>query len=645
MLTSVIKTKNDNFLLETISSSTRIIRKNTETFPKQYLVATFASTKMIDVKDDDQSDKPNNSPSVANPSVEEFDLASGTRSRDSEALALDGETEREGTIEDMNADKAGISESEFKRVPQVKVANKSNASLTGGEAENSENSPLDGSATVGTNSITAKDDEASLVHANSNSIHSDMDNRVHANSSHSDMDTSVSVAASYSADNEFPALHLISRRRGQKQHTIPENTVRVQWSPVGSDSEEPPPDFRKFPNSPFNSDHQWDNTFGMFPTSFDSNNENSGYGSMGSSGNSESETKRFTNMITEQSQESDNELCLSNHSSARISPRSTSSAGSFDVSSSERTPILSNHAPRRSSLNKSPGSIKTIDEENVIGVKEELKVALLKSPSRNALTAPSIPRPEPLHKLLERQKSISFMVGDLRGKKQPTSFRDVLFAIVYILQLLVIICLGLSFGPDAFGLGEEEDAFSIQEQAGIHFAYVDVLMIIFFSGILSIVFSAFAFMFMAVFAKQWIKMALRLAATLSIVLTLVGLIQAAQNFVPVLGLFATALTIAYAFMVWDEIPFVSANLYTALVACRSAFAIIGIAIVTQICALVWIAIYFLTSIGLYNHFQEDSDLDLKWHIWAYIGLGLSFNWTIQTMMVSDTLMHFLTRIV
>ena len=237
------------------------------------------------------------------------------------------------------------------------------------------------------------------------------------------------------------------------------------------------------------------------------------------------------------------------------------------------------------------------------------------------------------------------MVGDLRGKKQPTSFRDVLFAIVYILQLLVIICLGLSFGPDAFGLGEEEDAFSIQEQAGIHFAYVDVLMIIFFSGILSIVFSAFAFMFMAVFAKQWIKMALRLAATLSIVLTLVGLIQAAQNFVPVLGLFATALTIAYAFMVWDEIPFVSANLYTALVACRSAFAIIGIAIVTQICALVWIAIYFLTSIGLYNHFQEDSDLDLKWHIWAYIGLGLSFNWTIQTMMVSDTLMHFLTRIV
>ncbi len=489
-------------------------------------------------------------------------------------------------------------------------------------------------------------------------------------SSQSDMDSSVSMATSYSADNEMPSLRGASiRTRGQLQHTIPEDAAREQWSPgsnlspteaASREFDDPPPDVRNFPTSPFSANHKWDNSFGIFPTSFDSSYHDSSnhdtnhsslwrsYGSMSSSGHSDHDVKSPTAHRIK----SDQIQCtVSDDSSAPLSPRSESSAESGskqsydfnDLSSSERTPILSNHGPRNLDFTPKSGvSIETINEEDDIGVKEELKIALLRSPTRKVLTTPSRSRPEPLHKLLIRQRSVASRVDGIRGKKQPTLCRDVLFAIVYMLQLVIVICLGLRFGPGAFGLYVDVNQdrtstalYTIQQAPGIHFAYVDVLMIIWLSGIVAIVVSAMAFMFMAVFAKQWIPMALRMATTLSIVVTLFGLIQTPQNFVPVLGLVAIAITIAYAFMVWDEIPFVSANLNTALVACRSASGIINIAIAMQLFALVWIIIYFLTGIGLYNHFQEHEDaLQLKWQIWTYIGLALSFNWTIQAMMVS-----------
>jgi hypothetical protein len=144
---------------------------------------------------------------------------------------------------------------------------------------------------------------------------------------------------------------------------------------------------------------------------------------------------------------------------------------------------------------------------------------------------------------------------------------------------------------------------------------------------------------MTVFTKYLVHMALVLAVLLSMIWTVVGLVNSPQNFVPLTGLFALGISVAYMFTVWDKIPFVSANLFTALMATRSTFAILGLMGVMQIFALLWIIIYFFTIIGVYSCFQDTHSIETKWRVATYIGLGVSFHWTIQALIVSDFI-HF-----
>ena len=497
-------------------------------------------------------------------------------------------------------------------------------------------------------------------------------------SSQSDIDPG---SASYSADNESSSMKKGSRRRSQGQQKIPENSIKESFSPRSSS--ESPPELRTFPAHPFSQDREWNANSEHFPSSYDSNHGASdnfsayqqAYGALNST-SWNVDTNSFSQLTSEKSDgitsasplastlasaSTSTSTSANNHnnffsmpSSPPQSPHSISKSDddNYDCSSSERTPILSNYTRSGADyeyMSPPPKSFQTIDEENCLVVKDELWSGGLKSPARKSQKSLMSPRPESLFKVMKRQKSISMMMGNLKGKKQPTSCRDVGFAIAYIIQLLIIICLGLRFGPEAFGLGEEDDVYALDRKVGIHFAYADVLIIAFVSGLVSIGISAVTFTFMAIFTDQWIKMALRLATFLSFLLTATGLVQSPLTCVPLMGLLTIGLTIAYAFIVWDEIPFVSANLYTALTACRSTIAILGIAIVVQVFALVWIVIYFFTCIGVHNYFQENDDVDIKWRIWAFIGLGLSFNWTIQAMMVSSCsqesfCFHFLSLI-
>lgn len=357
-----------------------------------------------------------------------------------------------------------------------------------------------------------------------------------------------------------------------------------------------------------------------------------------------------------------------------------------DVSSSERTPILSNHAGSSTheyfSLNSSfsteekrPLNSHNNDGNNRLDRLTGIKGLEYPSDSiPKSSLAEHQPRKPPKKKkgaggdkgskrntttsrdkefiptLMRRQKSISEKVLDHKGRRQPTLFRDVTFAILYLGQLITVICIGLRFGPGAFEQDDQKQIVVSIDQFGmpvketsvsgkdIELCYMNTLLMTLLTGVSAIGLSLAVMSFMAVFTKHLVHMALFLAISLSIIWTVVGLIRSQdQSFVPLTGIFALGASVVYTFMVWEKIPFVYANLFTALAAIRNTFVIAGLAVVMQIVALFWIMFYFFTIIGTYDFFQGDDAVgrihhNMKsWDIAAYAGLGISFYWTIQAL--------------
>ncbi len=312
---------------------------------------------------------------------------------------------------------------------------------------------------------------------------------------------------------------------------------------------------------------------------------------------------------------------------------------------SEQTPILSNNTYTKQQKTqeafRSPPLVSFVQNATMVALtppsSEENNVLLL-SPARRNLLPKSNSRPEPLNKIISRQKSIGIMVDQHVGQKQPTQCRDAIFAFVYITQVLIVICLGLRFGPIAFqsnGVSEEEDSSSGSDWShDVQFTYVNVLLIILTAGFVSMVLSVIILGLMAIFTKHMVHLALMQCLLLSLVWTVVGLIRSPHTFVPVTGLFAFGLSLAYIFTVWDKIPFVSANLFTALEATRSTFAILGLTGVVQILVLVWILVYFFTSIGIYDYYLDNPGTSTKLQILSFVGIAISFHWTISCMVVS-----------
>jgi hypothetical protein len=244
-------------------------------------------------------------------------------------------------------------------------------------------------------------------------------------------------------------------------------------------------------------------------------------------------------------------------------------------------------------------------------------------------------RPESAKRALRRQICVSEQIEQERGVKQAASCRDMVYGLSFIVQLIVIVFLGMSYGPDAFSKFTGQDSISsLRTQAGIHFAYANVLVITWCCGTIAIVVSVLSFLFMSVYTSLLIPIGLCLSITVPLIWSVIGFIDSPQNFESVIGLFIFAIAVAHCFIVWDKIPVATANLYTALFAARKTRSILVLAIVVQVVALTWIILYFLLCIGLYDSFLDNKDISQFWKLLSYLSLGVSFFWTIETLMVS-----------
>jgi hypothetical protein len=95
------------------------------------------------------------------------------------------------------------------------------------------------------------------------------------------------------------------------------------------------------------------------------------------------------------------------------------------------------------------------------------------------------------------------------------------------------------------------------------------------------------------------------------------------------------LTVGYMFVVWDRIPFASANLTTALTGVRDNLGLVCIAFECQFLALVCSIYYSFTFVGLHNvMYNGGLEMSDKLKFLVDVLLLVSYYWTYQVLRVS-----------
>mmetsp|Transcript_12144 Transcript_12144/g.33656 ORF Transcript_12144/g.33656 Transcript_12144/m.33656 type:complete len:839 (-) Transcript_12144:72-2588(-) len=225
-----------------------------------------------------------------------------------------------------------------------------------------------------------------------------------------------------------------------------------------------------------------------------------------------------------------------------------------------------------------------------------------------------------------RQQSAQLYMESIKGQDQPVMCRDVVFLLIFVFHLLGMAFLFTTYSPEAFAYHDPvEDSVTIY--------YKNLLLVACFTGVFGITLSTLLLGIMSFFARKFVQIALMVVIGLSFIWGTVGIGLSPKNIVPITGIIALALSVAYAIIVWDRIPFAAANLVTALSAIRAFPGTILVALFFQLLGCAWCIYYGVIVIGVYDSIQDGRIvLSTRWTIFAYVTLAVSFYWTYQVLL-------------
>lgn len=227
-----------------------------------------------------------------------------------------------------------------------------------------------------------------------------------------------------------------------------------------------------------------------------------------------------------------------------------------------------------------------------------------------------------------RQQSVQLFMQEVKGVEQPPACRDVIWLLIFVFHLFGMVLLSNMYSYDA--LQEHDDVNGSEVTVYYH----NLLIIAGCSGVFAMIVSTTLLGVMAFFARNFLQVALVVAIALSFVWGTLGIGLSPQNLVPVTGIVALALSVAYAIVVWDRLPFSTANLLTALTAIQTYPGTVVMTLVSQFLGLAWSIYYAVICIGVYDAIQEGRiAVSERFAIVIYILLGISYCWTIQVILV------------
>lgn len=272
-------------------------------------------------------------------------------------------------------------------------------------------------------------------------------------------------------------------------------------------------------------------------------------------------------------------------------------------------------------------------------------------------------------------------VHEVRGKVQDLKCRDTSWAVLFVIQLLLVAFAAFRFGSGvvlsyhktntfAKGLGviqitdtaqgvdstaftdvddvlEQLEQFDKTDDVPESLAtslftidYQNVLNLCGITGFYACVLSVLTVGFMLIIAKSLIQTVLVFSIVLSLAWGLIGASIPVHHFtIPIMGFIAFFVTVGYTIMVWDRIPFAATNLNTTLCALRSTADITIVGLGMLILAFAWCILWSTAFIGIVDTINtrdcggiDDDDSYCTTqathsHIMLYILLVTSFFWT------------------
>lgn len=212
-----------------------------------------------------------------------------------------------------------------------------------------------------------------------------------------------------------------------------------------------------------------------------------------------------------------------------------------------------------------------------------------------------------------------------RGEKQPVAFRDWPFAILFLLQFLTVVSVGIAF-------------FQPEHLDLIHFISLDncISCKILFIFILSIVYTSFALVLLKKWGKQLISLSIwfsvAVATILSILFSLIGLWYMTLPFA--LSAFFGTL---YAMSVTNRIPFAAANLHAAVQVLNTNKGVWFVQLFMMTIGVGWSLFWLIGLVGVLEvqvECSDDNSCSLDWNhdkSWIFFPFILSLFFTQQVL--------------
>ena len=235
--------------------------------------------------------------------------------------------------------------------------------------------------------------------------------------------------------------------------------------------------------------------------------------------------------------------------------------------------------------------------------------------------------------LVEQQVAVE----NAKGEDQPASCRDVFFVILFLCQLAAVIYAGITYGPSAMFVNHinEDPAVQEQEDREQHILWVNYNYIIRFAalcGVFAGALSVLALGLLVRVAENVIKYSLVVSIGVAFLWGTIGVGISPQSLVPLTGVLSLTFIAAYTFLVWDRIPFATANVHTALLGVSANKGLVAIAGFVLAITYLWCIWTAFALIGMYDLMKTDPSSPIT--TGYFVAMMISFYWTYQVLKVS-----------
>jgi hypothetical protein len=250
--------------------------------------------------------------------------------------------------------------------------------------------------------------------------------------------------------------------------------------------------------------------------------------------------------------------------------------------------------------------------------------------------------------------------------KENNKPRDFPFAVLFLAQLSTIILVATRYAGETMLNNASVDTHTTEEEEmmlnddpfssgpplpnensspisiwakDIYVDYTNAVQLACITGLYATVLSALAIGMMMILSTAFIPTVLCLTVVICVAFGTIMMALSPYTVLPVLGLAALALSLAYSIVVWDRIPFATTNLHTALVGMKSSADILLIGFTMMLVSFLWTITWMIAFLGIYDHYLDNADHELSNSI-TWVGLGVtlgmftSYVWTFHVIMVS-----------